>query len=184
MPRVLLMALLCLAPCPVLLAAQARQRPAPPPSRYTYTLHVDADSLPQGAKIRASDDDLPARLFISNAGDKPLVIDERMQNDALVAGTKLMQGKVYHYFPRGVPMEGKTHLKGWQAPFGDIPETLLRLPRDPDEIAAGRAPGLGRELPKAKAFSIPATYDDKPHPITGEIRFQLNPEYDAFYEKQ
>jgi hypothetical protein len=147
-------------------------------------LHVEADSLPKGVKVRESDDDLPARLFLSNASETPLVIDERMQNDRLVAGTQLLGGKVYHYFPSGVPMEGKTHLQGWQAPFGDIPETLLRLPRDPDEIAAGRAAGLGRELPQPQAFSMPARYGDKSRPITGEIRFQLNPAYDAFYQKQ
>ena len=107
-----------------------------------------------------------------------------MQNEVLVAGTKLMDGKVYHYFPNGVPMEGKTHLKGWQAPFGDIPETLLRLPRNPEEITTGRAPGLGPDLPQPQAFSLPAKYDDKPHPITGEIRFHLNPAYDAFYAQQ
>jgi hypothetical protein len=161
----------------------AQQRPAPPPSRYTYSLVVDLESLPKGVKIRESDDDLTPRLFISNSSDKPLIIDERSQNEMLVAGTKLAGGKVYHYFPSGVPMEGKTHLKGWQAPFGDIPETLLRLPRDPPTIAAGREKGLGRDLPKPEPFSIPANYDGKPHAIEGEIRYQLNNAYDEFYAK-
>jgi hypothetical protein len=170
----LLLLLLASADC----AAQERGRPAPPPSRYTYTLHVDADSLPKGATLREAEG-APQRLFLSHAGEKPLVLDERFQNGVLVGGTKLVSGKVYHYFPTGVPMEGKMHLKGWQAPFGDIPETMLRLPRDPDTIAAGRAPGLGRELPKPERFSIPARYDDQPHAITGEIRYQLNPAYEA-----
>lgn len=164
-------------------SAQSRQKPAPPPSRYTYTLHVDEDSLPKGVKVRESKDTGPARLFIANASEVPLVIDERFQNEVLVAGTKLAGGKVYHYFPNGVPMEGKTHLKGWQAPFGDIPETLLRLATDPTKIDEGRAPGLGKEVPKPEAFSIPAKLDGKPHAITGEIRYQLNAAYDAFYKK-
>jgi hypothetical protein len=165
-------------------SAQGRGRPAPPPSRYTYTLHVDAKSLPEGVKIRESDDDLPQRLFLSNASETPLVIDEKFSGEMLVAGTKLVGGKVYNYFPSGVPMEGKQHLKGWQAPFGDIPETILRLARDPERIAVGREPGLGRELPEPEPFSIPAKYGDKPHAITGEIRYQLNPAYDAFYKKK
>ena len=63
--------------------AQRRGKPAPPPSRYTYTLTVDPKSLPEGVKIRESNDDLPRRLFISNASDKPLVIDERDLDSAL-----------------------------------------------------------------------------------------------------
>src|SRR5690606_36115741 len=110
------------------------------------------------------------RLFIANKSDKPLVIDERFDtNKMLASGTKLMGGKVYHYFPSGVPMEGKTHLKGWQAPFGDIPETILRLPRDPEKIAASREAGLGKELPDPEPFSLPATYDGQPHAITGKV---------------
>ncbi|WP_425618594.1 hypothetical protein NA78x_002303 [Anatilimnocola sp. NA78] len=164
--------------------AQRGGKPAPPPSRYSYTLKVDEKSLPEGVKIRESMDDLRKRLFISNTGDKPLIIDERFQNKLLVGGAKLMNGKVYHYFPTGVPMEGKTHLKGWQAPFGDIPETILRLPTDPEKIYEGRAIGLSDELPKPEPFLIPANYDDKPHPITGEVHYQLNKAYDEFYKKQ
>lgn len=164
-------------------AAQSRGKPAPPPSRYAYTLKVDEKSLPKGVKIRKAEGEGPQRLFISNSSDKPLVIDERFQDKALVTGTKLMNGKVYHYFPNGVPMEGKTHLKGWQAPFGDIPETILRLPRDPEKIYAGRAAGLGKELPAPEPFSLPATFDGAAHPITGTIEYHLNPAYDAFYAR-
>ncbi len=167
------------AVCP----AQSRGKPAPPPSRYTYTLKVDVKALPKGVTVREAKDEGPPRLFIANSSDAPLVIDERFQNNVLVTGTKLMGGKVYHYFPTGVPMEGKTHLKGWQAPFGDIPETILRLPRDPEKVYAGRAEGLGKELPEPEAFSIPATFDGKPHPITGQIHYHLNEAYDAFYKR-
>lgn len=163
--------------------AQSRGKPAPPPSRYTYTLRVDEKSLPKGVTIRETKDAGPPRLFIANSSDVPLVIDERFQGKTLAAGTKLMGGKVYHYFPTGVPMEGKQHLKGWQAPFGDIPETILRLPRDPEKIYAGRAEGLGKELPAPEPFSLPATYDEKPQPITGMIHYELNPAYDEFYRQ-
>ncbi|MCE9532226.1 MAG: hypothetical protein K8T89_14070 [Planctomycetes bacterium] len=183
MPRILIMAILLLVTGVAQLPAQGRGKPAPPPSRYTYTLKVDEKSLPAGVKFRESSDTGPPRLFISNASDKPLVIDERFQNKVLVSGAKLMNGKVYHYFPTGVPMEGKTHLKGWQAPFGDIPETILRLPTDPEKIAAGREAGLGTELPKPEPFSIPANYDDKPHAIIGEVHYQLNKAYDEFHQK-
>ncbi len=180
MPRFLILAVLLVTRGEVLIA-QGRGKPAPPPSRYMYTLKVDEKSLPAGVKIRESSDAGPPRLFISNASDKPLVIDERFQNKVLVSGAKLMNGKVYHYFPNGVPMEGKTHLKGWQAPFGDIPDTILRLPDDPEKIAASREPGLGTTLPKPEPFSIPANYDGKPRAITGEIHYQLNKAYDEFH---
>jgi hypothetical protein len=70
---------------------------------------------------------------------------------------------VYQYFPNGVPMEGKTHLKGWQAPFGDIPETILTLAKEPARIHEGRGPGLSKELPEPEAFSIPAKSGPKIH---------------------
>ncbi|HTN75962.1 MAG TPA: hypothetical protein VL096_11975, partial [Pirellulaceae bacterium] len=54
----------------------------------------------------------------------------------------------------------------------------------PAKIYEGRAPGLGKELPEPEEFSLPATYDSKPHPITGKIHYHLNAEYDAFYKKQ
>src|SRR5512147_2506057 len=98
-------------------AAHAQRRPAPPPSRYGYSLKIDLDSLPKGVTVRESRDAQAARYFIANSSDAPLVLNEIYQNGVLVAGTKLVSGKVYQYFPNGVPMEGKTHLKGWQAPF-------------------------------------------------------------------
>lgn len=160
----------------------SQKRPAPPPSRYGYSLKVDAASLPAGVKLREVRDELGTRYFISNAGDRPLVINERFQNDVLAAGTKLVSGKVYQYFPTGVPMEGKTHLKGWQAPFGDIPETLLFLPADPVKIYEGRQAGLSKELPPPEPFSIAAKYDGKPHEIRGTVQYHLNAAYDEFHK--
>ena len=110
--------------------AQRRGRPAPPPSRYVYTLKIDAKSLPKGVDVRTVGTGNTSRYFIKNTSDKPLVINERYQDKRLVSGAKLVSGKVYHYFPNGVPMEGKRHLKGWQAPFGVIKETLLSLPKE------------------------------------------------------
>lgn len=162
--------------------AYSQGRPAPPPSRYGYSLKVDAASLPAGVKLRELRDELGARYFISNAGDRPLVINERFQNNVLVAGTKLVSGKVYQYFPTGVPMEGKTHLKGWQAPFGDIPETLLFLPDAPAKIYEGRQPGLSKELPAPEPFSIPVTYDGKTNAIRGTVHYHLNAAYDEFHK--
>lgn len=161
-----------------------RDRPAPPPSRYVYSFMVDADSLPKGVKLREVKDALGIRYFISNASDKPLVINERFQNDLLVGGSKLVSGKVYQYFPNGVPMEGKTHLKGWQAPFGDIAETILTLAREPAKILEGREPGLSKELPAPEPYSFSVKSDDKPHAIRGTIHYHLNPAYDEFYKKK
>lgn len=161
--------------------AQGR-KPAPTPSRYGYTLKFDAESLPKGVKLREMKINQMTVFFISNASDVPLVINEKFQNDVLVAGTKLVSGKTYGYFPSGVPMEGKTHLKGWQAPFGDIPETPFTLPTAPIKIYEGRKPGLSKELPKPEPFSIPTKLDGKPHEIKGTITYHLNDEYDAFYK--
>jgi hypothetical protein len=121
-------------------------------------------------------------LYISNAGDVPLVINERFQNGMLVSATKVVGGKTYGYFPSGVPMEGKTHLKGWQAPFGDIPETPLGLPTEPMKIYEGRKAGLPRELPKPEPFTISTKLDGKPHEIKGTIQYHLNDKYDTYYK--
>jgi hypothetical protein len=132
--------------------------------------------------VRRQGEEKEARYFIKNEGDVPLVIGERFSNEMLVTATKLVGGKVYGYFPNGVPMEGKTHLKGWQAPFGDIEETLLSLPREPAKIPEGRRPGLGKELPPPEEAIIPAKYDGEPYEIKGTIRYQLNEAYDAFHK--
>ncbi len=161
--------------------AQGRQRPAPPPSRYSYALKIDAEALPKGVTVREVRDALGSRWFITNASDVPLVIHERFQGETLAAGTKLVSGKVYQYFPNGVPMEGKTHLKGWQAPFGEIKETLLYLPQEPAKIYEGRKPGLPKDLPPDEDVSIPAKYDGKPYAIKGTVHYYLNQAYDAFY---
>ena len=156
----------------------ARERPAPPPSRYAYSFKVDEKSLPKGVSVREVVDGKNSRYFIKNAGETPLVIGEIYSNDKLVSGTKLAGGKVYGWFPSGVPMEGKTHLKGWQAPFGDIEETLLTLPREPAKIIEGRKPGLGKEGPKPEDSTIKATYDGKPYEIKITIHYRLNETYE------
>lgn len=156
----------------------ARDKPAPPPSRYTYSIKVDEKSLPKGVSVREVVTGGNPRLFVKNAGELPLVIGEIYSNNMLVSGTKLQNGKVYGWFPNGVPMEGKTHLKGWQAPFGDIAETILMLPREPGKIAEGRNPGLGREVPKPEAAVIQTNYDGQPHEIKIIIHYRLNEAYD------
>ena len=156
----------------------ARERPAPPPSRYAYSFKVDEKSLPKGVTVREVASGKDSRYFIKNTGKTPLVIGEIYSNDKLVSGTKLASGKVYGWFPSGVPMEGKTHLKGWQAPFGDIEETLLTLPREPAKIIEGRKPGLGKEVPKPEESTIKASYDGKPYEIKITIHYRLNEAYD------
>ena len=156
----------------------ARERPAPSPSRYAYSFKIDEKSLPKGVTVREAGEGNMRRYFIKNSGEKPLVIGEIFSNEKLVSGTKLENGKVYGWFPSGVPMEGKTHLKGWQAPFGDIEETLLILPREPAKIVEGRKPGLGKDIPKPEESSIKVNYDGKPYEIKITIHYRLNEEYD------
>lgn len=154
------------------------RRPAPPPSRYIYVLKFDVKALPKGVTIKEVDDQYGSRHFITNASDVPLIFNEKFSANRLVDGTKVVAGKVYNYFPNGVPMEGKQHLKGWQAPFGDIKQTLIMLPRDPKMIYESRRPGLSKELPKPEPFSIPAKLDGKPYEIKGMIHYKLNKAYD------
>ena len=161
---------------------QGRGKPAPPPSRYGYTLKIEAKSLPKGVAVREVRDEHSARLFITNASDVPLVIHERFQGDTLVTGTKLVSGQVYQYFPSGVPMEGKTHLKGWQAPFGEIKETLLHLEKEPAKIYEGRQTGLSKELPPAEKVIIPAKLDGETYEIKGVVEYYLNGQYDEHYK--
>ena len=129
-------------------SAAAQRRPEPPPSRYSYTMVVDAKSLPKGVSVRTLRAGGLTRIFIKNTGKKPLVINEIYQNKRLVSGAKLVSGQVFQYFPNGVPMAGKRHLKGWQAPFGVIKETLLRLPKDPKNNLRG---SQTRPVPQAAA---------------------------------
>jgi hypothetical protein len=76
-------------------------------------------------------------------------------------------------------MEGKQHLKGWQAPFGDVEETLLALPREPAKIAAGRQRGLDKTLPPDEPITIAVKYDGKPYQIKATVKYHLNLAYDA-----
>lgn len=161
--------------------AQRGEKPAPPPSRYSYTIKFDLESLPAGVTLREARNGPMTQWFIANSSETPLVIHERFQGETLAAGTKLVSGKVYQYFPNGVPMEGKTHLKGWQAPFGEIKETLFYLPKEPAKIYEGRKADLPKDLPAPEAISIPVKYDDKPHDIKATVHFHLNEAYDAYY---
>ncbi|MDP6113180.1 MAG: hypothetical protein QGF00_31375 [Planctomycetota bacterium] len=154
------------------------QRPAPSPSRYAYVLKFDVKALPKGVTIREVTDKLGTRHFITNTSDVPLIINERFQGNRIVSGVKLVSGKVCHYCPDGVPMAGKRHLKGWQAPFGDIKQTLITLPRPPARIYQGRKPGLSKEIPKPESFSIKAKFNGKSYEIKGMIHYKLNPAYD------
>ena len=77
-------------------------------------------------------------------------------------------------------MVGKRHLKGWQAPFGEIPEALLHI-KEPKKIYEGRKAGLTKELPKSEKLSIPGSLDGMPYEIKGTIKYHLNKTYDAFY---
>ena len=162
------------------LSGYCRDRPAPPPSRYGFTFVIDAKSLPKGATIREVRSETSIRYFIKNTSDVPLIINERFQNNRLVSGAKLVSGEVLNYFPNGVPMVGKRHLKGWQSPFGKIPETLLYI-KEPKKIHEGRIAGLTRKLPPEEKLSIAANLNGKPYEIIGTIHFHLNKAYDTFH---
>ena len=164
----------------LVLIGYSRDRPAPPPSRYGFTLKIDAKSLPKGVMVREVRNESSVRYFIKNTSDFPLIINERFQNDRLISGAKLVSGRVLHYFPNGVPMQGKRHLKGWQAPFGKIPETLLYI-KEPKKIYEGRKVGLTKKLPKPEEMSIPANLGGMPYEIKGTIKYHLNNTYDVFH---
>ena len=164
----------------VLVIGYGRERPAPTPSRYGFTFEIDAKSLPRGVTVREVRNESSVRYFVKNTSNIPLIINQRSQNDRLVSGAKLVSGKVLNYFPDGVPMAGKRHLKGWQAPFGEIPETLLHV-KEPKKIYEGRKAGLTKELPKSEKLSIPASLNGTPYEIKGTIKYHLNKTYDAFY---
>jgi hypothetical protein len=164
----------------ITLSGYCRDRPAPPPSRYGFTFVIDAKSLPKGVTIREVRSETSIRYFIKNTSDMPLIINERFQNNRLVSGAKLVSGEVLNYFPNGVPMAGKRHLKGWQSPFGKIPETLLYI-KEPKKIYEGRKVGLTRKLPPEEKLSIAANLNGKPYEILGTIHFHLNKAYDTFH---
>ena len=162
------------------LTGYCRDRPAPPPSRYGFTFKIDSKSLPKGVTVREVRNELSVRYFIKNTSDVPLIINALVQNDRMISGAKLVSGRVLHYFPNGVPMQGKRHLKGWQSPFGEIPETLLHI-KEPKKIYEGRKVGLTKELPKPEKVSIPTNLGGKPYEIKGTIKYHLNKAYDVFH---
>lgn len=159
----------------------AEGRPAPHPSRYRYTLEFDKETLPKGVTVREVKigDGQAVRYMVKNTSDTPLVFNDKYSADRLVAGDKVVSGKAYQYFPAGVPMEGKQHLKGWQAPFGDVEEAAILLTKDPSKLEEGRKPGLGKELPQPESATIEVKYDDKPYELKVTIHYHLNPAYDA-----
>jgi hypothetical protein len=57
----------------------AAGRPAPPPSRYSYTLKIDPASLPKGVTVRAPEDGKTSRYVITNTSDVPLVRKRRIR---------------------------------------------------------------------------------------------------------
>lgn len=147
--------------------AQAKRAP---PSRYTYVLEFDVSNLPEGVKIKGQ--------FISNSSDIPLIISEKFDMfGRFIGGTKLKSGKVYRYYPDGIPMSGKQHLKGWQTPF-DVNGTRLSLHSAPVTIYEGKKRGLSKKIPKSERFTIPAKFNNKPYEIKGMIHYKLNPAYD------
>ena len=180
MKRILIHYAMLIMVLSLVLIGYSRDRPAPSPSRYGFTFKIDAKPLPKGVTVREVRNESSIRYFIKNTSDIPLIINERFQNDQLVSGAKLVSGRVLHYFPNGVPMQGKRHLKGWQAPFGEIPETLLYI-KEPKKIYEGRKVGLTMELPKPTKVSIPANLNGTPYEIKGTINYHLNKAYDLFH---
>lgn len=159
-------------------------RPAPPPSRFSYTLTMDPASLPPGVTAKENKKGQATGFFMANTSDTPLIVKETFSLDKLVGGTKLVSGKVYFYFPNGIPMEGKQHLKGWQIFSDEIKQTIVTLPNEPATISANRKPGVPKNIPAPESFVIPVKYDGKEQSLRGTVRFHLNPEYDAYHEKK
>jgi hypothetical protein len=154
-------------------------RPAAPPSRYGYSLKIDLNSLPKGVTIREVGEFGNVRLFITNSSNIPLIINENIDMGRLIHANKLVSGKVYGYFPSGIPMEGKTHLKGWQE-SEKMKEVILSLARSPSKIDAGRKRNLSEILPEPEYVSIPANYDGRPYEIKGFVHYYLNKRYDEY----
>ena len=138
------------------LSGYCRDRPGPPPSRYGFTFVIDANSLPEGVTIREVRSETSIRYFIKNTSHVPLIINERFQNNRLVSGAKLVSGEVLNYFPNGVPMTGKRHLKGWQSPFGKIPETLLYI-KEPKRFTRGGAQGSPKKCRRRRSYQSQRT---------------------------
>jgi hypothetical protein len=163
-----------------------KYRPASPPSRYGYSIKIDIESLPEGVTVREVGEVGNIRFFITNSSDIPLIINQRFDLiGRLACAEKLVSSKVYQYYPNGVCMEGLTHLKGWQDPFGEINSTLIYLEKVPQKIVAGRKPNLAKDcLPEPEPFAIPVNYDGQPYEIEGLIYYHWNDYYDEYYLKQ
>jgi hypothetical protein len=151
-------------------------RPAPPPSRYLYELSFDA--LPKGVSIRAVGEGESRSYLVTNAGDIPLIVNERFDGRGEREwGEKLVSGTALHYFRDGVPQAGRENEKGWVKTV--LTEAQLTSREAEDVVAQGREPGLKGSVPPKRSFIIDATYGGKPYAITGTVTFRLNPAYKA-----
>ncbi len=163
-------------------SSAGERKPAPQPSRYRYTLEFDKKALPKGVTVREVKigDGQIVRYMVKNTSDTPLIFNDKYDaTERLVAGDKVVSGKAYQYFPTGVPMEGKQHLKGWQAPFGDMEEAGILMTTEPSRIAEGRKPGLGKDLPPSESSAIAVKYDGKAYELKVTIHYHLNAAYDG-----
>jgi hypothetical protein len=154
--------------------APAGRKPAPARSRFRFQLEIDPKSLPEGVVVEKREVQKIFQTWIRNTGKTPL---ERLHLDGQGqpwGGTRLAEGKVYGYFPNGVPMAGKEHLKGWVLSEGVEWQQIIP-DQEPAGIAMGRQDG-SLEVPTPDSFSQEWTYGDKKWTITGRIVYSLNPQ--------
>lgn len=136
---------------------------------YVATAVLDAATLPAGVEVVAQGY-LPR---LANRSSTPL----DLLDPDLAPIDRLVDGKAFHWFARGVPVEGMQHLVGWQNPY-DIDSALLNVP-PPAAMTAG--PGRPPELtpPPPEAFAVPTFHGPDLVVLRGVWQFDLDPGYDA-----
>ena len=156
-------------------------KPAGPPNRWNCTYTFDQKLLPKGVTLKQ--DPKHGIWWIANNSDVPLVINAVYSNGKLAGGAKLVSGQVYHYFPTGIPQEGKQHLKGWQMLAKEITNWMITDYPAASKAFDGQDGKLKRDtpIPPPEPFALKVEYHGKPYHLNGTITYSLNEAYDVHY---
>lgn len=148
----------------LLVAAHARPseaRPAPcgGAAGYVAVATLDEGTLPAGVEV------LPGGTLprLVNHGAEPLLL----LGADLEPTDKLVDGQAYHWFATGVPVEGMTHLTGWQNPYA-VTSALLVVPSPVLAVDA--------QPPAPQPFDVVVVHGTDRVVLRGTWRFEHDPD--------
>jgi hypothetical protein len=154
-------------------------RLAPPPSRFKYDFIVDPTTLPSGVTcetIRSASGYL--QNWIKNSSEIPFQCFENDYLGRTILGFKLVDNKVYVYYPNGIPIVGKTHIKGWVL-WEHTDRHLLSFDGSLMAIYNAQQPGLPvtTPLPPDEIVTFLWDFGGREWTISGTIVYAIDENY-------